>query len=577
MAHILQLLPDDDALTISNRILCLMKELPSDLRRPNRLSRLILPPQDSYTTLCRLHKRLDAALVHAIFQLLALESGVRLNSLVSNSHRLSSEQLARVQEIRKVHSLWLDPKTYLMTFLEKAAEKWPYQEDGCQACIISRVAGDLDTLLCFRMALLSKTHKRPEGRRINPPVLLRWIQSWISSFTTRAIEMDDRAFERMISKNDADAQMLKKVRKQIWREKGVRRLPGLDRSPSSISGRSYYSYRTTDLDMASGDSKPLPPSPTPPIEEDGPTDYDAEMSIIDHYAALLSTPHLPYIPDSLDRQIQNIQQQMPNTPEPRTPGAPSPGLYSSEKWNRSGYTASVYSSDQISLPSTSPLASSTSTSGFPDTTNRTDSTPSQRPVSTVSSLSSAPSFWTNATVPQQSYVSLVAQARTGNGRHDAAVLRSTEPAVPSPTPPRQPLYTFPDSTTSLNLQTTQLPAAHPLTSPAGIADRHSISSHRHNRPPNSERLEGRLERLSLSSDKNRVRSTANPTTVRESIYNGNHSHLSRSCTVTSSSSRRGNQSTPALTTSSAKAGVSRTKSHRETRWTDICDAAGWER
>jgi hypothetical protein len=271
LTRILQLSPGDDALKYSNRVLTALPLLSSDLKRPSRLSRLILPSQSSFTLLCPLHKPLDASLVHTLFQLLVLEVGIRLNILVSNNDRLTPEQWSRVESVRQLHALWLDPETYERTFLASASEsKHAYQGDSCEGCTLSRMAGDLDTLLNLRMLLLCRQHTR-RVKKHGPSQFLRWIQAWIASLATQLIRTGHFNFEEMIAKNDKDAKQLKKVRRQIWHEKREKQWKNKRRSPNSI-GTSTHNET-----------------------EEGPSDHNAEISIIDHYAALLSTPHLPSV------------------------------------------------------------------------------------------------------------------------------------------------------------------------------------------------------------------------------------------------------------------------------------------
>src|SRR5271156_600870 len=292
LTRILQLSPGEDALKYSNRVLAALPLLSSDLKRPSRLSRLILQSQSSFTPLCPLHKPLDASLVHALFQLLALEVGVRLNTLVSNNDRLTPEQWSRVESVRQLHALWLDSETYERTFLTHASEsKHAYQGDSCEACTLSRMAGDLDTLLDLRMLLLSRQHTR-RVKKHGPSQFLRWIQAWIASLATQLLKTGHFDFEEMIAKNDRNAKQLKKVRRQIWHEKREKQWRSKRRGPDGIG-----TSTRNDTD-------------------EGPSDHNAEISIIDHYAALLSTPHLPSV------LISKISLISPKTRKPCQPLQP---------------------------------------------------------------------------------------------------------------------------------------------------------------------------------------------------------------------------------------------------------------
>ena len=440
---ILQLRPEDDGLTFSSRVLSLIKKLPPDLQRPNKISRLVLPAQNSYTNLCALHKPFDASLVHAIFQLLALEAGVRLNVLVSNSHILSRNQWVRINDIRKLHAIWLAPATYLATFMEVPDPRWPYQQDGCEACMLSRVGGSLDILLAFRTVLLSKTHRDPNTARNGPPSLLRWVEAWIASITVRGMKLEPETFERMMSENDSLSVALKDVRKSITRAKRLQR-------PVSSSGRSstYQTSTFSTLRFSTDIHAPNEPATQSDGQhkDTGPTDYDAEMSIVNHYAALLSTPHLPetqftrFMACSIAPKSTSTPQTVPNQGQIRLPVIFTTASETSEPNRRqcvsptSIYTTPLTSTDTLPLDFKPPAPHQPPVYGedkFADTYRNLLSPPPTKPTPATSNPRE--SSWTDVTMPRDSYANLVSQSRGGLGisRPTAAVL------PPKPQDPRQ--------------------------------------------------------------------------------------------------------------------------------------------
>ena len=431
LTRILQLLPDDDALKYSNRMLTAIPMLPTNLKRPNRLSQILLPSQDSFTPLCQLHKHLEASIVHALFTLLALEVGVRLNTLVSNNARLSPAQWERVSSLRQLQTLWLEPGTYEKTFLEQASEsRYAYKPDGCEACTLSRIAGDLKTLLDLRLVLLSRQSRRMM-REQGPPQFTRWVEAWIASLTTRLLQTSIEDFQTIIDQNDADGKALKKVRKQIWhdrkgREKKIR--------ASNSSDGTLLSASMSDLTVADE------------VTEQGPTDHDAEISIIDHYAALMSTPHLPSFSfsktSSQHSRISLVSlktkhpyhqplKPIPQSPTPSSAYSQSvpnlaastgdlPELYVSA---RAGWARPTLEPISVSRPSISTRYAATT--GAPANNYRSPHATSA--VDQTDIIMSA--AWTDASLPRDSYISLVSDARRGQVQSHAP---STAKLAPTP-------------------------------------------------------------------------------------------------------------------------------------------------
>jgi len=306
LTQILQLRPNEDPLTYSKRVLGLIRVLPSGFKRPNRLSRLLLPSQRPSTFLCVLHKALHGPLVHSLFTLITLEVGIRLNSLVSHSGRLAAAQISRVHGLRELHALWLPPDVYEKMFLASPSGlKWRYQEDECEACMLARMSGDLDTLLNLRLILLSRTTKRFVAKH-GQPRLRRWIEAWIASLATSIPELgvrdDDDHWEKMIHQNDEDAKELKKIRSGIIKDRRRKRNHPTDSKGPNGSLRTavvdnvaatLVAIRESDSPHTSGKLKEEMGMTNEDGKDDDHLAYALENEIIDQYAASWSTRSLP--------------------------------------------------------------------------------------------------------------------------------------------------------------------------------------------------------------------------------------------------------------------------------------------
>ncbi|KAI9817514.1 MAG: hypothetical protein M1827_001124 [Pycnora praestabilis] len=243
----------------------LINELPSHLRAPvpfqhkivKAFSKVISLPGTGAKPLCSTHNPMNAQLIHTIFATLALEVGKRLNNVVSYG-KLSSEQQAMIHNLRCLHSMWLDTFTYEKTFLESPTSKWAYQEDGCEACILSRVGGDTDVLLALDVAIRSRVRK--SGRR---PRLFKWVKGWIY-FT------EDPNFQRSLKEKKSAE--LRKARRSAHR--------AARRAYDNMQEQRPDDERTSSFDEDEA-------------EEAEDSDDDCENDIIDHYAALTSTTYLP--------------------------------------------------------------------------------------------------------------------------------------------------------------------------------------------------------------------------------------------------------------------------------------------
>lgn len=209
LAKILQFRPLEDA---RKKIPTLIRSLPSTYR-PGRLEKIFLPPPSGH--LCRLHKGLDPEVVVVLFRRLQHEVGPRLNNPTSKCELLSPDQRKRLVRLRGLHALWLSPREYEVTFLASLQDsKWKHQE--CEACTISHISGDMETLLDLRWTIRSRATSRHVAKHGNPRLQI-WVEAWIallaehtSKHTSETVDLDT-----VYLKNEAEAVLFKRARAKI--------------------------------------------------------------------------------------------------------------------------------------------------------------------------------------------------------------------------------------------------------------------------------------------------------------------------------------------------------------------------
>jgi hypothetical protein len=163
---------------------------------------------------------LNAYTIHSLFTRLTFEAGRNLNSLVLHHQLLDTEQRILIERVRELHTLWLSPIDYRKTFLQAppppTEKKWPFQHEGCEACILARVGGDVGVLLDLRTVVLSRTKTAGLHRRgnIKVPTLLRFVEAWLEGLGVG---------EEVLEENWREAQALKRLRKEIWRDRAKER------------------------------------------------------------------------------------------------------------------------------------------------------------------------------------------------------------------------------------------------------------------------------------------------------------------------------------------------------------------
>lgn len=214
------------------------------------------------TPLCHTHVGLRPKLVHALFTSLIAEVSVRLEVFVLGFPGLRPEYQQFIHTLRTMQALWLPPSQYRPSSLDR----WSFQADRCEACVLARVGGDDDSVRALRAAVLSRAMSdyKPGARG---PHFLPWIDAWV----------DEMSPEKRTAVRD-------------WSDRvgGEMRI---------IRAKEKYNRRVR---KAAERGEPIP---VDPFRESGGTgayddgenqlDSDFEDEIIQHYAELLSRNHLP--------------------------------------------------------------------------------------------------------------------------------------------------------------------------------------------------------------------------------------------------------------------------------------------
>lgn len=272
LTDIFQTRPGEDAVKWANRVSSQIAELPSHLKKPNLLTGLLGTSCPS-APLCKFHKNLNPRLVRSIFDTVAIEIGLRCNTFIANGPRVPHKYLNAIAALRKTHSMWLDHQTFGSFFHEQPAREWPYQQDQCEACMLSRLGGNLDVLTILRTVLISRTRIiSASRRRKGPPLLLSFVEQWIISHGSLGRER--------ILQSDQDGAELKIVRKGILKHKRDERRAVRE---SRFSEGSTLCASTTDEDLEASDQ---------------------ENEIADHKSALVSTTYLPPSKQNIDHNNQ---------------------------------------------------------------------------------------------------------------------------------------------------------------------------------------------------------------------------------------------------------------------------------
>ena len=229
LTKILQAPPDhpDPLGHFRGTILNGINALPSRLKKPNALLGIFKPYAKGREPLCTLHQGLHPKIVHSAFTLLALEVGFHLNKVASNEHLLTEPQIERVWRLRLLHLLWLDASTFEQTFGRSASSSWEFETNKCEACILTRIASNFETICDLRALILSRMSRR-QIRRHGEPRLKIWVDYWMENMMKSGLpplfripETGGRpqSYDAALQQNIVDGLELKDARKRMYRDR----------------------------------------------------------------------------------------------------------------------------------------------------------------------------------------------------------------------------------------------------------------------------------------------------------------------------------------------------------------------
>ena len=294
LAPILSLNPDNpDPLShFAGTVLNGIKKLPKRLQRPGALMSIIKPYAKSRAPLCDLHHGLHPKIIASLFTLIALEVGYHLNRLANNMHMLTEDQVQLVLRLRQMHLLWHEKETYERTFGRLAEGPWKYEDSQCEACIIHRLASNFEAVCDLRCAVLARMNTRQMKHR-GEPLLKVWLDYWLEQLKTYQTDFE---YYQAMEKNKADGLALKERLKKIYydtprgrkrAEKKLRMAGGTEESASTTAvGSSPYPRPVSGMQEQAEDGNYYDQDVTD-------AHYDAELEVVDHYAALKSTLDVP--------------------------------------------------------------------------------------------------------------------------------------------------------------------------------------------------------------------------------------------------------------------------------------------
>ncbi|OQD93695.1 hypothetical protein PENSOL_c031G05859 [Penicillium solitum] len=126
----------------------MIHELPKNMRR-DRWSR-------ANKDLCDAHQGLNAYLMDDVFTLIHREVGHHLRKFDAYPDLLKPLDILILQKLQAIQGMWEKPNPKDQAI----SEAWHYETNGCQGCMVARVASDKHALRNLRIALLSRTQTR---------------------------------------------------------------------------------------------------------------------------------------------------------------------------------------------------------------------------------------------------------------------------------------------------------------------------------------------------------------------------------------------------------------------------------
>lgn len=297
----------------------LLSTYPPTLHRPKGfLPRLVahLPLSASSpgrAILCPTHKPLNPFLIRRVFLQVSAEASSRLDRLSASCLPIPMAVAATLRRLQRLNSLWLAPEIYRTIFAAPPSEaRFQRQADGCEACILARIGGNVDVLLDLRSAILSRKRKTAP-----PPRLLALVEEWIA-WTGEG--------DRIMDESERVGREMRHFRRHL-------QAAAKGRKP-----RRHHSRRGTP-----GEKSERPAQVAEPVhaveEADDGSRYDTEIDIINFYQKGISTMHLP-LEEAIGMVHEAFRDSLIFTSETGTfhrPAAPTPPS--------TAYAESIYASD----------------------------------------------------------------------------------------------------------------------------------------------------------------------------------------------------------------------------------------
>lgn len=138
---------------LESQIQKLIQGLPQDLLNKSEAKK-------SAGGLCDLHGSLNHDLVHDILRLVQREVTSHFRQLDAYPDLISPMETEVLARLRALKGLWTKPSPDGPV----APQAWPYQINGCAACILARIASDKDALRNLRIVIQSRTRTRKNHR-----------------------------------------------------------------------------------------------------------------------------------------------------------------------------------------------------------------------------------------------------------------------------------------------------------------------------------------------------------------------------------------------------------------------------
>ncbi|THW22448.1 hypothetical protein D6C89_03675 [Aureobasidium pullulans] len=113
-------------------------------------------------SLCSLHRRLNAKPLEDIFAALRYEVETRTQEIwqsVALAGGLSASQTEQLALMDEIQALWLSSADFMQKFNRLPTPKYGYQTDGCVACILARMGGNLEVIMALGALLLGSMRR----------------------------------------------------------------------------------------------------------------------------------------------------------------------------------------------------------------------------------------------------------------------------------------------------------------------------------------------------------------------------------------------------------------------------------